>query len=120
MPDWLGMGIADRRGATAGRPADRGNKALIQRRWEIAKSKRQAEMIPAQSRAARGLLDWTPQKLADAAGVAVSTVTSFERSWRCNYPDKIQAMQSALEAAGVEFIDGDEPGVKLKAKSKRK
>ena len=22
-----------------------------------------------------------------------------------NYPDKIQAMQSALEAAGVEFID---------------
>jgi hypothetical protein len=29
-------------------------------------------------------------------------------------------MKRALESAGVEFIDGDEPGVKLKAKSKRK
>jgi hypothetical protein len=29
-------------------------------------------------------------------------------------------MKRALEAAGVEFIDGDEPGVKLKAKGKRK
>ena len=77
-------------------------------------------MTPAQCRAARGLLDWTQVKLAEAAGVGLTTVTSFERSWRCNYPDKIQAMQSALEAAGVEFIDGDEPGVKLKAKSKRK
>jgi transcriptional regulator with XRE-family HTH domain len=77
-------------------------------------------MTPAQCRAARGLLDWTQIKLAEAAGVGLTTVTSFERSWRCNYPDTIQAMQSALEAAGVEFIDGDEPGVKLKAKSKRK
>jgi hypothetical protein len=66
------------------------------------------------------LLDWTQVKLAEAAGVGLTTVTSFERSWRCNYPDTIQAMKRALESAGVEFIDGDEPGVKLKAKSKRK
>jgi len=77
-------------------------------------------MTPAQCRAARGLLDWTQVKLAEAAGVGLTTVTSFERSWRCNYPDTIQAMKRALESAGVEFIDGDEPGVKLKAKSKRK
>jgi hypothetical protein len=62
------------------------------------------------------LLDWTPQKLADAAGVAVSTVTSFERSWRCNYPDKIQATQSALEAAGVEFIEENGSGVGVRIK----
>ena len=66
------------------------------------------------------MLDWTQVKLAEAAGVGLTTVTSFERSWRCNYPDTIQAMKRALESAGVEFIDGDEPGVKLKAKSKRK
>ena len=35
------------------------------------RKERQAEMIAAQCRAARGLLDWTPQKLADAAGVGV-------------------------------------------------
>jgi len=73
-------------------------------------------MIPAQCRAARGLLDWTPQKLADAAGVGVSMVTSFERSWRCNYPVKIQAMKRALEAAGVEFISENGSGVKLREK----
>jgi transcriptional regulator with XRE-family HTH domain len=73
-------------------------------------------MTPAQCRAARGLLDWTQQKLADAAGVGVSTVTSFERSSRCNYPDKIQAMKRALENAGVEFIaeNGGGPGVRLR------
>jgi hypothetical protein len=27
----------------------------------------------------------------------------------------MQAMHAALEAAGVEFTNGDEPGVKLKA-----
>jgi hypothetical protein len=27
---------------------------------------------------------------------------------------------AALEKAGIDFIDGEEPGVKLKAKGKRK
>ena len=73
-------------------------------------------MTPAQCRAARGLLDWTQQKLAVAAGVGVSIVTTFERSWRCNYPDKIQAIQRALEDAGVEFIEenGSGAGVKFR------
>lgn len=74
----------------------------------------QAEMTPAQCRGARGLLDWTQKKLADAAGVGASTVISFERNWRCNFPEKIQAMQSALEAAGVEFTNSDAPGVRLR------
>jgi len=74
------------------------------------------EMTPAQCRAARALLDWTQVKLADAAGVGVSIVTSFERSWRCNYPDKIQAIQGAVESAGIEFIDenGSGAGVKFR------
>jgi len=73
-------------------------------------------MTPAQCRAARGLLNWTQQKLAVAAGVAVSIVTSFERSWRCNYPETIQAIQRALESAGIEFIDenGSGAGVKFR------
>lgn len=73
-------------------------------------------MTPARCRGARAMLDWTQAKLAEAAGVGVSTVTSFERSWRCNYPDTIQAIQRALEAAGIDFIaenDGG-PGVRFR------
>jgi len=82
------------------------------------------EMTPAQCRAARGLLDWTQQKLAIAAGVAVSTVASFERSLRvvtaktnrAMAPETIQAMQRTLEAAGVDFSpeNGSGAGVRFR------
>jgi transcriptional regulator with XRE-family HTH domain len=73
-------------------------------------------MTPAQCRAARGLLGWTQQKLAGAAGVRISAVIRFELSWRVPAPETIQAMQSALEAAGVEFIpeNGSGAGVRMK------
>ena len=71
-------------------------------------------MIPAQCRAARGLVDWTLVKLAEVPGVAASTVASIEQSLRVAIPETIQAMQRALEAAGVELTNGDEPGVKLR------
>ena len=77
-------------------------------------------MTHAQCRAARGLLDWTEVRLADASGVAASTVTSFERSSRVATPERIQAMRAAIEAAGVEFTNGDEPGVKLRKKGRPK
>jgi transcriptional regulator with XRE-family HTH domain len=80
----------------------------------------QAEMMPGQCRAARGLLNWTQQKLAEVAEVRISAVISFERNWRVATLETIQAMRLTLEAAGVEFTNGDEPGVKLKAKGKRK
>jgi hypothetical protein len=34
--------------------------------------------------------------------------------------DTVAAIRAALEKAGVEFTNGDEPGVKLKKKGKRK
>lgn len=71
-------------------------------------------MMPAHCRSARGLLDWTKTKLAEAAGLGLSTVVDFERSCRIVSAETIQAIQRALEAAGVEFLDGDEPGVKLR------
>jgi transcriptional regulator with XRE-family HTH domain len=73
-------------------------------------------MTPAQCRVARGLLDWTQERLADAAKVAVSTVTSFERSLRVAAPETIQAIQHTLEAAGIEFIpeNGSGAGVRMK------
>ncbi len=73
-------------------------------------------MTPAQCRAARGLLDWTQVKLAEAAGLTLSTVVRFERSGRTVAAGAVQAMKRALEKAGVEFIaeNGGGVGVRLK------
>ena len=71
-------------------------------------------MTPAQCRAARGLLDWTQVKLAEAAGIGTSIVTSFERSGRVVAAGAVHTMQHTLEAAGIEFLDGEEPGVQLR------
>jgi transcriptional regulator with XRE-family HTH domain len=72
------------------------------------------EMTPARCRAARALLDWTQPQLAVAAELGLSTVVDFERSRRIVSAEAVQAIHRALEVAGVEFINGDEPGVKLK------
>jgi transcriptional regulator with XRE-family HTH domain len=71
---------------------------------------------PEQSRAARGLLDWSQQQLADTARVGLSTVRDFEKKRRTPVPANLAAIQSALEAAGVEFIpeNGGGVGVRLR------
>jgi len=38
----------------------------------------------------------------------------FEADVRTPRPADLHAMRQALEVAGVEFIDGPEPGVRLK------
>ena len=68
---------------------------------------------PAQCRAARGLLDWARQDLGPLAGVGAPAVSDFERAIRVSHNRTIAAITQALEAAGVVFITGDEPGVKL-------
>jgi hypothetical protein len=52
--------------------------------------------------------------LATRASLGISTVVDFERERRVVSPDAIAAIQRALEAAGVVFTNGGEPGVKLK------
>ena len=77
-------------------------------------------MIPAQCRAARGLLDSTQAQLAEAAGLALATAVKFERSGRAVAAGAVQAMKRALEKTGVEFIavNGGGPGVRLRKASK--
>ena len=67
-------------------------------------------------RAARGLLNLSQQDLADAAGIARSTVAEFERGARATIPRNLAAMRAAFEAAGAAFIDpnGGGPGVRLR------
>lgn len=78
-------------------------------------------MTPAQSRAARALLDWSQPDLAVAAALGLSTVVDFERSRRAAPEKTISAMRAALESAGVEFIaeNGGGAGVRLKKDTTR-
>ena len=72
-------------------------------------------MTPAQCRAARALLDRTQNELANMASLGLSTVVDFERERRAVSLEAIAAIRAALEAAGVAFTNGGEPGVKLRA-----
>jgi transcriptional regulator with XRE-family HTH domain len=76
-------------------------------------------MTPAQCRAARALLDWSQQQLADAAKIGNATIRNFEGGKSTPQNATLDVLQRALASAGVEFTNGDEPGVKLKAKGKK-
>ena len=77
-------------------------------------------LLPVQCRMARAALGLGVRDLAAAAKVSIDTVTRFERGDELKVRT-IEALQRALEAAGLEFIDenGGGPGVRLK-KSNRK
>lgn len=64
-------------------------------------------ITPAQSRAARALINWSQPQLSTAAGVSVSTVRDFETGKRTPIANNLAAIRTALEAAGVVFIDND-------------
>lgn len=73
-------------------------------------------IAPEQSRAARGLLDWSQQQLADAARIGLSTVRDFEKGRRMPIAANLAAIRTALETAGVLFIpeNGEGAGVRLR------
>ena len=78
-------------------------------------------MTAPQIRAARALLGWSQPALAKASGLSLPTIVRMEsavgpgRSSAAN----VEAVQRALENAGVMFLDADDtgavgPGVRLK------
>ena len=73
----------------------------------------------AQIRAARELLGWPPSRLAQRAKVHSAIVRRAESVTGRAPVTVYQAalIRDALERFGIEFTDGDEPGVKLKAKA---
>jgi transcriptional regulator with XRE-family HTH domain len=70
-----------------------------------------------QIRAARALLGWTARDLALRAVVSISTVYLIEDA--TGLPSttvkQVAAVQAALETAGIEFLEGDASGVRLRA-----
>ena len=73
-------------------------------------------VISRQLKAARALLNWNQQALADASDTNVQTVKRIEGA---DGPIRgqhgtIMRIQAAMEAAGVEFLGEGAPGVRLK------
>ena len=67
-----------------------------------------SNILPAQIRGARGMLDWSMVDLARASGVSVSTVKRLEGG--SSQPVSAEAreiVRAALDQAGVVLIDGD-------------
>ena len=75
-----------------------------------------------QVRGARAMLRLEQSALAKAAGVSVETIKRLESQdgpLLSGRAATINAIENALIKAGVEFTNGEEPGVKLCAKRKR-
>lgn len=73
-------------------------------------------MTPAQCRAARALLNMEQSELSKVSGIARATVIDFEKGERSPRVATVEAIRTALEAAGVEFIpeNGGGAGVRLR------
>ena len=69
-------------------------------------------VTPAQLRAARGLLNWSITQLREKTGLAMNTIRKAEnaREYTSVYRPNAQLLRSALEEAGVVFIDADQLG----------
>ena len=77
-------------------------------------------ITPGQCKAARALLGWTQQELAERSGVGVVTIHQLETG--ANQPRRatVDVVERALQAAGIEFIEnGGGPGVRLKKSPKK-
>jgi transcriptional regulator with XRE-family HTH domain len=70
-------------------------------------------LLPVQCRMARAALGMGVRELARAAKVSIDTVVRFEKGLELK-ERTVEALQRALEVAGVEFTNGDNPGVRLR------
>ena len=77
-------------------------------------------ITPEQCRAARGLLDWNQQQLAEVSQVGIVTIRQLEAGTNQPRRATLLVVRRALEAAGVEFIDenGGGVGVRLRKPSR--
>lgn len=73
-------------------------------------------ITPSQCRAARALLDWSQQRLAEASKIGNATIRNFEGGKSTPQHATLDVLKRALEQAGVVFIDqnGNGPGVRLR------
>jgi len=75
-----------------------------------------------QIRAARSLIKWTGKELAEASGVAFSTLMRLEtgEGVPAAQAKTLDAIQKAFKKAGVDFIGTPDDGAGVRWKSKSK
>jgi transcriptional regulator with XRE-family HTH domain len=81
-----------------------------------------AELSSELIRAARALLRWDQQDLAKASEVSLPTIKRLEAKpgiLKANKPT-LAALRRALESAGIEFTNGNAPGVRVRAGTQKK
>ena len=71
-------------------------------------------LTPATCRAARALVDWTQFDLGSRAGVPAGTVRDFEAGEQALTARESNAIVAVFEAAGLELLNHEAPGVRLK------
>ena len=70
-------------------------------------------ITPDQDSAARKLLGWSLIGLSNHSGVSDVSIEKFEKRKLWRPAPNVEAIQRALEAAGVEFTNGNRSGVRL-------
>ena len=124
---WVSKGKPSRRGLinVALTRADDGKAAAVQ--TEVVKAlgrvgegaeiivepRPENEITGAQIRAARELLGWARDRLCPRAGLSATLLGKIEDGLRTPTNEQRLGIQGALEAAGIEFTNGDDPAVKL-------
>lgn len=76
-------------------------------------------ITPEQSRAARGLLDWSQFKLGELSNLSESTIRDFEKGRRVPGINNLAAIRLAFENAGVEFIEQNGGGYGLRLRHRQ-
>ena len=74
-------------------------------------------ITPRQIRAARALLGWSQQQLADKAIVSLNAVTRMEKGKVDSRLSTLGAIEKALVKAGVEFLPAGERGEGVRLRS---
>lgn len=70
-----------------------------------------------QIRAARALLGWSQQQLADKAIISLNAVARLEKGVVDSRVSTVQAIEATLSKAGVEFISRNEKGEGVRLRS---
>jgi transcriptional regulator with XRE-family HTH domain len=80
-------------------------------------------LFPEQCRAARGLLNWTQDQLAAAAGLSRSTIKDFERHRHALSSGSEELLLKAFGSGGVELLFAEKGahgiGVCMKTRAER-
>ncbi len=72
------------------------------------------EMTAIQCKMARAATGWGIRELARRARISQTTVSRFEGGLSKPNASTLAVMQRAFEEVGIEFTNGDAPGVRLK------